>query len=361
MHIAMRLFKVKSHADTSLAEIAAGCYFNYDKCEAQDRRALEVGQMPINELELRVYGLMRSGNHAIIEWILSLYPGGKTCFLNNVEHGANDPFVTTRKFLLSGFESPVGLQACRSNDRTLLVYSYEDRKLLQETGISFLDSVFDPDFERHREDYLGQSRTRRNVLILRDPFNCFASRLKMIHDRGAKGGMKDLSEIAQNWKALATRARGIRDCGDEREIVILFNDWVGKRAYRKAISQNLGGQYSEASMRRTSTFGGGSSFMPNGKARYTVTGLKPRPRVFSRVKGIRKIFYRLLEPMVPRWYKVKMLNRRWHSLRSSAEFRQLFRDPDILQLSEALFGEMPGTRNFVRDVTSQYASKTGSL
>jgi hypothetical protein len=47
--------------------------------------------LPRNALELRVYGLMRSGNHAIIEWILGLFPAAKTCFLNNVDHGNKDP------------------------------------------------------------------------------------------------------------------------------------------------------------------------------------------------------------------------------------------------------------------------------
>ena len=40
-----------------------------------------------NFLEVRAYGLMRSGNHAIIEWAQSQFAGEITCFLNNLGMG----------------------------------------------------------------------------------------------------------------------------------------------------------------------------------------------------------------------------------------------------------------------------------
>jgi hypothetical protein len=221
------------------------------------------------------------------------------------------------------------------------MYSYEDRKHLQKTGRPFLDSVFDPAFESRREDYLGLSNKQCDILILRDPFNCFASRMAMIHDRGANGGMTHLPEIARNWKALARRALLIRDEGKdggaETEMAILYNEWVENRDYRQRIASALGGEYCEATMERISHFGGGSSFTAHG---------------FFQGWGGGRIYDHLLQWIAPQGQHANMLTRRWFALRRDASFRSLFRDREILQLSEALFGEIPGTRDFVRKIKS---------
>src|SRR5690554_3224295 len=47
-----------------------------------------------NRNELRVMGMSRSGNHAIINWILS-QAKGRTCFLNCAE-GKTNPFTSAR-------------------------------------------------------------------------------------------------------------------------------------------------------------------------------------------------------------------------------------------------------------------------
>ncbi|MEZ5571389.1 MAG: hypothetical protein R3E64_05130 [Halioglobus sp.] len=313
--------------------------------------------MPVNELELRVYGLMRSGNHAIIEWLLSLYLGEKTCFLNNVDHGLCDPFATARKVVISGFEHDTDPQATRLQDKRVLIYSYEDRKQLQKTGTSFLDSVFDANFERRREEFLGHSQCARDVLILRDPFNCLASRITMIRNRGAQGGMKNLQAIADNWKALARRAQQIRDGNANGEIVILFNTWISSREYRQRIAADLGGHYTETSMRSVSTFGGGSSFTPGQKKRDTAAGKQGSPSGLLSRQRLREWYHHALARIAPHRYQATMLTRRWRVLRGSTAFRQLFRDPEILSLSEELFGEIPGTRKFVKDVMSQSARR----
>src|SRR5918998_959945 len=112
--------------------------------------------------------MSRSGNHAIIDWILS-QARGRTCFLNCAEPGTN-PFVSARP--LSDCEPPFRVNyprfdaareaAGRLSRKAYLVHSYEDvflRGLATDArGV-------------------GTSRRRVDVLILRDPFNLFASRL----------------------------------------------------------------------------------------------------------------------------------------------------------------------------------------
>ena len=103
--------------------------------------------MLVNELELRVFGLMRSGNHAIIDWILSLYPDEKVSFLDNVDHGDHDPYRTCRDQSHTGYDPDLPPEQLPRELKRLLVYSYEDRQQLQRDGTAFIDSVFDPAFE----------------------------------------------------------------------------------------------------------------------------------------------------------------------------------------------------------------------
>jgi hypothetical protein len=48
----------------------------------------------LNRVEIRVIGMSRSGNHAIIDWVLS-QARGRMCFLNCAEPGTN-PFRSAR-------------------------------------------------------------------------------------------------------------------------------------------------------------------------------------------------------------------------------------------------------------------------
>ena len=56
--------------------------------EQQNSERLSYGT---NEIEIRVLGLQRSGNHALITWITAQYPKKSWCFLNNIKHGDYDP------------------------------------------------------------------------------------------------------------------------------------------------------------------------------------------------------------------------------------------------------------------------------
>src|SRR5689334_6655683 len=136
--------------------------------------------MATNELELRVCGIQRSGNHAIISWIIEQFHGKPACFLNNVKHGDYDPYLVAPQRQASGMD---GVPAAQRQEvpKALLVYSYEDdAKRLKPGATSLLEGAFSLEFEARREEYLGTSARRLDVLIIRDPANNFASRLKKL-------------------------------------------------------------------------------------------------------------------------------------------------------------------------------------
>lgn len=300
--------------------------------------------MRVNDLELRFVGVMRSGGHTVIEWILSLYPREKLCFLDNVEHGAVDPYTSARNVLHLGFADDAPLDEVRHARKRLLLYSYEDRPNRQQAGLSFLDSVFDTEFEMQREGLLGASVRQRNIIILRDPFSCLASRLMVIRERGAKGGTDELKFIADNWKALARRA--VQQVDDEQgDIVILYNRWVCDQPYRKKLAATLAGQYSEARFNAIIEHSHGT---PRSGIRKWFRG-KYRAQ---RMKVMRLMAW-VSRSRMPVLDHADETFQRWHFLRRDEQFRELFRDPEILELSEQLFGSIPGARRFVNRVNKK--------
>lgn len=273
---------------------------------------------------------MRSGNHAIIEWILHQYSGHAVCFLNNVAHGDHDPYATCRQRVLHGIDANIDEKTLRRMQKRLLVFSYEDRLDAERPDMDFIDSVFSPEFREHRTRYVGTSRTALDVLVIRDPFNCIASRLKLLESRGPMGGATDMERVVANWKRLAARAIAFMANPDPGTVVARFNQWVADQRYREELSRLLGGRYTDSSMRRMSRFGGGSSF----------DAPAPAFAALSRTQT----------PLATRTAA------RWTLYRHAEVFRGLMRDPTLLELSERLFGELPGTRDFVRSLQAHVRS-----
>lgn len=315
-----------------------------------------------NHIEMRVYGLMRSGNHAIIEWLQRQYKAKSTCFLNNVKHGDHDPYANAERPVVTGFPPDLDTQSIRTSDKHVVIYSYEDRDSLEAGDHDFIHSVFNEALEANRERYLGRSRHCFNVMIIRDPFNCLASRLKMLETRGPLGGVSDLSLITRNWKRLAERAIALGRQLQPGEIVINYNRWVRDQEYRQQLSMQLLGQFNDESFDMVPFYGGGSSFAET---------VFIKPRLGKTIKRCckllltgrhREIPQRIKRHFVPRKLidKTPLLSR-WKQLAEHERFRQLFLDPEIIALSEELFGELPGTRDFVMSVNEQYRVAEKSL
>ncbi|MDY7004751.1 MAG: hypothetical protein SWX82_12545 [Cyanobacteriota bacterium] len=128
----------------------------------------------VNQKEIRVVGMKRTGNHAVINWVKNQH-NGEVGFINNVLANQN-PYRYKYENLRDKF--PEHKWAIENNrkqaqgnfiKRDCLIYSYEDFPLEQ---------IASDKFERHHDLYLGKSATRYDLLIIRDPFNLFASRLK---------------------------------------------------------------------------------------------------------------------------------------------------------------------------------------
>lgn len=253
----------------------------------------------VNDTEIRVIGMSRSGNHALIRWITAQLDG-RTCFLNCAEPKTN-PFRSARP-LRGGhvYEANYDLdlaaeQAGDFSRKDTLVHSYED---------AFLGMVCGDDFEQNHDDWVGPSARRVDVLVLRDPFNLFASR------RRASYAVVTPHTARRIWKQHAREfAQGPRHLRPDH-VLVRYNDWARDEAYRAEIARQLGLRFTDAGINRVPDVGAGSSF--DGTA---YDGRASEMDVLGR----------------------------WRHYADDPDFLDFLDDPDLQALSDEVFGPIPGT------------------
>lgn len=233
----------------------------------------------MNDLEIHALGMSRSGNHAIADWIFAQARAQK--LLLNCAEGKTNPLLSCRP-LASGqgwrAEPEIDIEAEREGRfarKALLMHTYED---------SWLRHAFSRELEENRERWLGPSRRRVNLLVLRDPYNLFASRLKM--------GCGLRSHIARSmWNQHAREALGETRRLRGESLVVLYNEWVAKRTYRQEIAEFLELDFRDTGIQAVPECGGGSSFDGtrfDGRASAMPTG--ERWRHFVGVERFNRLF-----------------------------------------------------------------------
>ena len=211
---------------------------------------------PINDIEIGVVACKRSGHHAVMTWLADQLPA-TPFYANNCRVGEN-PFTETRKSLeRSGREREAETYRQEEDGhltrKGLLIYNFEDCDLEQ---------VFSPEEIRRRENALGPSRTRHNVLVLRDHYNLFASRVQRIRIGSdvPRENLKKALAARHLYEQHAREALGETRFLGKHGIVILYNRWFHDEAYRREISARLDGTYREKTLNEVATYGEGSSF-----------------------------------------------------------------------------------------------------
>jgi len=260
-----------------------------------------------NNLEIRVFGLRRSGNHALINWLGSQSPF-KPHFFNCAPNDGGSPFLTGKKG--GGFKgsdtgniwyphlsykgsSKEELERVRNIHKEVLIYSYEELSLKK---------VANQEMPYNREDVIGKSKKRIDILILRDLCNWLASKIIIPeHRRGEKYRENDNSSwqnlshkrfeknrkkllffnYFDGWEEDASVIRGLNWVNLPRTlniwlqyakeflgetsilqnlITINYDKWVVNRVYRKNIIDAVGFEFTDKGKNLVSRDGGGSTF-----------------------------------------------------------------------------------------------------
>jgi hypothetical protein len=166
---------------------------------------------PVRPEQIHVYHLKRSGGHGVVDWILAMHDGHKIHYNQAAR-------------LEPGMIRPAQICPYPGDiDKPLLeLLSCEDLPL---RVMHYLQSPQSP---------------RRTVLMLRDPYNLFASRLKMKRNQSALG-REDLAEaVVVNvplWKEYAREYVAPRVL--PHAIRLNFNRWYDEVAYRKEMAERL--------------------------------------------------------------------------------------------------------------------------
>lgn len=255
-----------------------------------------------NQKEIRIVGLMRTGNHAIIKWIQGQQTG-KVWHLNNLQVNEN-PYRYKYEYLRDYYPQYQGaierFQREARGDFTkkdCLLYSYEDYGLKQ---------VLTQSFEKKHDLYLGKSAERYDLLVLRDPFNLLASRLKNNYTE-VKARNKTVIDL---WISYAKEYLGETHYLKHNKICVNYNRWTRDVTYRKQIAFQLKLDFSDAGINKVSGCGGGSSF---------------EGRQFDGKAS-----------------EMDVLNR-WKHFAKDPSYRKLLNNQEMLEYTEKIFGHIPGT------------------
>lgn len=278
-----------------------------------------------NQYEIRVYGIRRSGNHAIASWILSHF-NGVTVHLNDTrEKISSDPYKAFAQVFVQGMsfwkckpkitsflkhqlkrsprmlfvrsDSTVNIEYIRAyHPKALSMLSFEDHPLGDEG-----DHLFARDYQT----YVGSSETIKNVVILRDVYNLFASLLKskMMH----KG---NCSKFVTLYKAYAGAYLRHASESPDPTIFVNYNQWCMEADYRIEIANQIGFDTLGSAFQEISHMGGGSSF----------DKLNARQ-----------------DPG-----KLQGTQHRWKNFVDDPFYRSIFQDEELKHLSDQIFGNIAG-------------------
>ncbi|MEL7333793.1 MAG: hypothetical protein AAFN12_16215 [Cyanobacteria bacterium J06560_2] len=261
-----------------------------------------------NQKEIRVVGMRRTGNHAVLTWIEHQL-SGEFFHLNNVWAGRNPYRHKADNLLRYHPEHAEMSQTYRRQangkliERDCLLYSYEDWSLAQ---------IVQPRFEQNRELYLGRAAECFDVLILRDPFNLFASRLKQNFVPTKTKGLSMVAMWLEYAKEFVGETQYLSQSPDQNSnrslVCVNYNRWFEDVAYRLQLSEQLGVPFSDAGLAKVPHLGGGSSF----------DGTQLDGRSMD-------------------------VTNRWQRFADDPAFRALFENELLWTYTQRIFGELPGT------------------
>lgn len=204
---------------------------------------------------ISIYGMQRSGTHAVTNWIADQFDG-KMFYANDCFNCHTDIVSNFKSDELPVFSRkrirPVDFESAADANVSLLVY--EDASLW--------------------ESWPGEARafegkqTRFKVLILRDPFNLIASRIKLteriptpfLQERMLAMNETGVPRFLSTWKSYAREFIRLRDAPEPGHLLVNYNEWVSNKRYRRDLSASLGQAHRDREKESVPGDGFGSSF-----------------------------------------------------------------------------------------------------
>lgn len=200
---------------------------------------------------LQLFGMRRSGNHAVIDWLMRNAPDGATggAHYNNCRWGA-DPlqaFANADVFDAAGqWQASVGrLALSGAGARPMIAISYEDRAPL---------SIDAP--QKASRGFAAGDFTHA-IVVYRSFLNWSASLMAKLKRNPAYGAAERLRVM---MNALPHYAECLSRAAEAGYVGICYDDWVASKPYRAAKLAQLGLPERDNTLGEPQRYGGGSSF-----------------------------------------------------------------------------------------------------
>ncbi len=204
---------------------------------------------------LQVFGMRRSGNHAIIDWLMRNAPEAATggIFYNNCKFGKNplsaygslDIYGAAREVLPHHDIKDVE-RIAQAGAAPMVIVSYEDR-MPQAPGVT-----------QKASDGFRDAHFAHQVIIYRSFLNWAASLLAKIKKNEGFGATDRMRIMAL---AFATYVQGLDRVVDAAGVIaICYDDWMQSEGYRGRILRSLGLPERDMERGKVQRYGGGSSF-----------------------------------------------------------------------------------------------------
>ena len=205
---------------------------------------------------IRVFGMRRSGNHALINWLMRNAPQ-MVVFLNNCAPGKCP--ADTAKALeigtlgLSLSEASVAEHCAEVPDGGVLIISYED----------FMPDPHEPVGAVSKG--LSDETDCLDLLLFRGFMNWSASLLRKLQNNDAHGMM---SRMRTMINAIDRYTEGLELVQDAPARIrpVSYDRWVSRARYRARILDALGFEVRDNGLGTVQPYGGGSSFQKDVKA-----------------------------------------------------------------------------------------------
>lgn len=203
---------------------------------------------------LRLFGMRRSGNHAIANWLQRNTASGHSVFLNNCKPTA-DPFRSFRSIELDCELAPhrkaiknLASIAGVAGDGAMLLFSYEDISPAMFTAKRAVSGPFD------------ETLLTGNVLIYRGFLNWAASLLKKMQGNASYSLLRRNAILLQAIDFYGLLLRQVEQAEELEFTCICYDRWVQDEGYRASILTQLGLPVRDNTLGRVQRYGGGSSF-----------------------------------------------------------------------------------------------------
>lgn len=233
----------------------------------------------VNDNEIRFFGQRRSGHHAIMNWVYAHFSGpsgyvNEISKIDQIDINSHFKNATIEEIELDRKGTSFFKKEC-------LILNVEDADL----------KLASEEIEKSKFYPRGRSKKITNILILRDPFNLFASRLK----KSMNDGTSEVHWIGENsvrtWIQHAKEFLNETNYLGDNLVTISYNHWFSDIDYRRQISEKLDLKFTDDGFLTVPSHGGGSSFDGVSKNQNANTmEVLQRWRVFEGDERLKTIF-----------------------------------------------------------------------